>query len=75
MRSGRDGSIQSIYDFPGTPTVGWHGFAPGSCVTEDPIYTAMLRNDGDDLIGDLKAIEARGPGRLVAGKSWAKVAT
>lgn len=72
---GGEGFIRSTYNFPGTPTVGWHGFESGSCMVEDPIYTAMLRKGDDDLIGDLKTIESRGPGRLVAGKNWAKVAT
>lgn len=44
-------------------------------MTVDPIYAVMLRMGGGDLIRELKAIEARGPGRLVASKSWANVAT
>ena len=54
----------------GKPEVGWH--TPG-CAEQDPIRAGFPAPDRKALIRQLRTIEGRGPGRLVANKGWLKV--
>lgn len=66
---------------PGKPVVGWHAaVSKGAkdqkeCRTLDPLANAIFRGEFDgtglaDSLAAYRAIEARGPGRLHAGKHW-----
>ena len=58
---------------PGKPEVGWHAFGSGSCAAEDPIRALFPAHNKKILVRQLREIEARGEGRLVANKGWLKV--
>ena len=66
----------------GMPEVGWHADTYGvdrrrgglrRCSREDPLAKTLLYGDADkqrETPRLLREIEARGPGRLVAGRRW-----
>jgi hypothetical protein len=54
----------------GKPEVGWHASAALPCTEADELYRQFPATHGIALIRQLQAIEARGPGRLVANKEW-----
>jgi len=57
---------------PGSPTVGWHEDCSKTETGEDDVIAAIRPESrhGEDPTPLLRRIEARGPGRLVAGKGW-----
>ena len=57
----------------GKPEVGWHASDTLRCVDADEIYSKFPAADAITLIRQLQTIEARGPGRLVANKEWARL--
>ena len=60
-------------NLPGKPEVGWHTFDSGDCTEADPLKAYFPADGRKTLIQQLREIEARGPGRLVANKGWLRV--
>ena len=60
-------------DLPGKPEVGWHCFASGDCSELDGIRAAFPARDRRELVRQLRLIEGRGPGRVVANKGWLRI--
>lgn len=58
---------------PGKPEVGWHCFDSGKCDVVDSLRANFPAKHRKTLIQQLREIEARGPGRLVANKGWLRV--
>ena len=70
------GDEYMLRQFPsvaGKPEVGWHASDTLQCVNADELYGKFPAAHGIALIRQLQAIEARGPGRLVANREWAKL--
>jgi hypothetical protein len=58
---------------PGNPEVGWHWSTSGDCSEVDAIRAAFPAKNRRELVRQLRIIEARGPGRLVANKGWLRI--
>ncbi len=59
----------SLCEFPGIagkPQIGWHVCEPVDCVGKDPIHRLLSATNEETLIMQLRQIESRGEGRLVA---------
>jgi hypothetical protein len=65
--------LRQLPSVAGKPEVGWHASDPHACVAADELYSRFPAAHGIALIRQLQAIEARGPGRLVANKQWARL--
>jgi len=57
----------------GKPDVGRYASDAISCADEDGVAGKFSAADAIALIRQLQAIEARGPGRLVANKEWVRL--
>ena len=70
-----DHMLRQFSDITGKPEIGWHAREAGDCFDEDPIRPLLAAASKTALIIQLRQIENRGEGRLVANKGWLKVVT
>ena len=68
-----DYMLRQFPSVAGKPEVGWHASAALPCTEADELYRKFPATHGIALIRQLQAIEARGPGRLVANKEWTRL--
>lgn len=57
----------------GAPTIGWHyDVGEFNCGEQDELFAALqpCRPVDTDVVPLLRIIEARGPGRVIAGPAW-----
>lgn len=70
------GSTQYMFrGLPGKPAIGWHGLGPDECYAQDELSKGLVHMTPAAAIAALHAIEARGPGRVVANKTWLRLVT
>ena len=62
-----DHVLRHLPALAGKPEVGWH---TEGCFEQDELYLQFHAKHAIALAKQLKTIESRGPGRLVANKDW-----
>jgi len=76
LRNGFSSMQLKFNGVPGTPVVGWHlhglNGKDGSCFEKEfeASLTAQAKSVGNRILPILCEIDARGPGRVIAGKEW-----